>query len=124
VSEVDLKVDVPKFINHVKNKSRRQDLSTAELTDSLQQRLKKSEKVWHVARGHDVVDFLCFAFRKTLGNLKAQEVTPEHIERGLRLAYPQEDFSQTQLYSKIRAWEAAHVPFRVFHDARQKALQF
>lgn len=124
VDDADLKVDVPKFVSHVKNKSQRQDLSDEQLTDGLQQRLKASDKIWHIVRGHDLIDLLCFAFRKTLGNCKAQEATREHIERGLRLAYAEDDFSQTQLFLQIRRWEVAHTSFRVFRNLRQQTLGF
>jgi len=124
VDDGDLKVDVQKFVKHVKNKSQRHDLSDEQLVAGLQQRIKASDKNWQIVRGHDVIDLLCFAFRKTLGSWKAQDGTREHIERGLRLAYEEDDFSQTQLFVQIRGWEAAHAPFRVFRNLRQQTLGF
>lgn len=124
VDDADLKLHVPKFLRHVKNKSQRHDLNDEHLCAGLQQRLKSSDKTWQIVRGHDVIDLLCFAFRKTLGSWKAQDGTREHIERGLRLAYEEDDFSQTQLFIQIRRWEAAHTPFRVFRNLRQQTLGF
>jgi hypothetical protein len=124
VGETDLKVNVPKFLSHVKNKSQRYDLNDDHLDGGIQVGLKASERIWHLVRGHDLIDLLCFAFRKTLGSCKAQDATRENIQRGLRLAYVEDDFSRTQLFSQIRGWEAAHSPFRVFRPLRQQSLGF
>ena len=124
VDDASLKIDVPKFVKHVKNKSQRHDLSDDKLTSGLQQRLEASNKIWQMVRSHDLIDLLSFAYRKTLGSWKAQDLTREHIERGLRLAYAEDDFSQTQLFLEIRGWEAAHMPFRIFRNLRQKHLPF
>ena len=124
VIEPDLQVDALKLIKHVKNKSKRYDLPDEHLAHELEQRLKVSDKFWQMVRGRDVINILSFAFRRTLGSWKSQEATCEHIERGLRLAYTEDDFSQTKLYSKIREWEAAHTPFRIFRNLRQQALKF
>ncbi len=124
VDHTDLKVDLPKFVSHVKNKSqgKAKELSHEQLIDGLQQCLKASDKTWQIIRGHDLIDLLCFAFRKTLGNWKAQESTREHIEIGLRLAYAEDDFYETQLFFLVHRWEAANPPFRVFRDLRQQNL--
>lgn len=122
VDDNDLKLDIPKFIRHVKNKSQRHDLNDKELTAALHQKLESSDRIWQMVRGHDVIDLLCFALRKTLGSWKAQEATREHIERGLRLAYAEDDFCQTQLFLQIRKWEADHKPFRVFRNLRQQTF--
>jgi hypothetical protein len=124
VNDSDLRIDVVKFVSHVKNKSQRQDLRSEQLVDGLQQRQTATDRIWHLVRGHDVIDILAFAFRRTLGNWKAQESTRENLERGLRLAYVEDDFSQTQLFIHIRSWEASHAPFRVFRNLRQQALVF
>ena len=124
VGDLDLKVDVPKLVNHVKNKSqgKAKELKDEQLIVGIEERLRATDKMWQVVRGHDVIDILSFAFRRALGNLRAQEATREHIERGLRLAYAEDDFSQTNLFAQIRKWEAANPPFRVFRDLRQQAL--
>jgi hypothetical protein len=122
VNETDLRIDVMKFVSHVKNKTQRQDLSSEELADGMRQRLTACDRIWQLVRGHDVIDILAFALRKTLGNWKAQESTREHIERGLRLAYAEDDFVQTHLCISIRAWETSHPAFRVFRNLRQQTL--
>lgn len=124
VDEAGLKIDIPQFIKHVKNKSQKYDSKNEQLAVAIQERLEASDKIWQIVRGHDLVDLLSFAFRKTLGNWKAQEVTREHIERGLRLAYSEDDFFQTEIFSKIRAWEATNPPFRIFRYLPQVPLSF
>ena len=81
-----------------------------------------SDKIWLRVRGHDVIDLLGFALRKALGSWKAQDATREHIERGLRLAYPEDAFSETFLLRQVRDWETANPPYRVFREIRQKTL--
>jgi len=124
VTEPGLQVDVAKMIKHVKNKSQRHDLSEELLAQGLQQQLKISDQVWQIVRSHDLINLLSFALRRTLGSWKSHEVAREHIERGLRLAYAENDFFQTKLHSKIRDWETSHPPFRIFRDLRQQNLAF
>src|SRR5208337_3325028 len=59
-----------------------------------------------------------------LGTWKALDVTPERLEQGLRLAYLEDDFSQTRIFGQIRQWEASHMPFRIFRSISQKSLEF
>ena len=124
VDERSLTVDVPKLLNHVKNKSQRHDLPDDQLTAGIQDRLKECSDLWQLVRGHDVIDILSFALRRTLASWKALDVTPERLEQGLRLAYSEDAFSQTQLFCLIRQWESSHVRFRVFHTIGQKHLEF
>jgi hypothetical protein len=126
VDESSLEVNAPKLVKHVKNKSQRHDLGDEQLLHELNQRLKASasDMLWQILRSHDLIEILSFAFRRTLGSWKSQEATCEHIERGLRLAYAEDDFLQTKLYSKIRSWETAHAPFRIFRNLRQQTFGF
>jgi hypothetical protein len=108
----------------VKNKSQRHDLPDDQLAVGIRQRLTEGTDIWQLVRSHDVIDILSFAFRKTLGTWKALDVTRERLEQGLRLAYSEDDFSQTRLFGQIRQWEASHMPFRVFRIIGQKSLEF
>lgn len=124
VVESTLTVDIPKLLGHVKNKSQRHDLPDDQLAVGIRQRLTEGTDIWQLVRSHDVIDILSFAFRKTLGTWKALDVTRERLEQGLRLAYSEDDFSQTRLFGQIRQWEASHMPFRVFRIIGQKSLEF
>ena len=73
-------------------------------------------------RGHDFVDLLTLAFRKTWGSCSALDVTRERLELSLRLAYSENDFVNTHLFSQVRAWSTDHPPFKVFSDPRQTIL--
>ena len=124
VVESTLTVDIPKLLGHVKNKSQRHDLPDDQLAVGIQQRLTEGADIWQLVRSHDVIDILSFALRKTLGTWKALDITPERLEQGLRLAYLEDDFSQTRLFDQIRQWEVAHIPFRVLRSISQKSLEF
>jgi hypothetical protein len=124
INDIDLKIDVPKFLNHVKNKSqgKAKELKNEELISKIQEKLTASDKIWQMIRGHDVIDHLCFAFRKTLGSWKSIESTREHIERSLRLAYAEDDFAQTQLFIQICKWEIDNEPYLVFRNLKQQVF--
>jgi hypothetical protein len=118
-----LNIDLVKLVRHVKNKSRRHDLAEKTLISGIQEYLAKSDQHWQVIRGHDVIDVLCFALRKTVGSCNALEATKEHLRRALRLVYSEEFFSQTVLFNKIRTWEAENPPYKIFRDVSQGAFK-
>ncbi len=113
VSRPNLDVDLELFVTHVKNKSVRPDLQNESLIAGIRERLALAGDLWQVTRGHDFIDILGLALRKALGNRSALEVTRERLELDLRLAYSDKEFSQSQLFSEIRAWEGSHKDFRV-----------
>ena len=121
--EFNLKVDAIKLVDHVKSKSHRHDLTNEELVHGLESMKGTSNNLWQMIRGHDLIDLLAFAFRKTLGSCKSQEVAQANIERGLRLAYSEDNFSETELFAQIRNCEATHAPFRIFRDLHQRVLK-
>lgn len=69
---------------------------------------------WTVCRGHVLVAVLSLALRKTLGTRSSNDVSPDVIERDLRLAFERRDLEQTRLYAAVRRWEASNAPFVIF----------
>lgn len=51
-------INLSRFVTHVKNKSNRHDLVTATLVGAIEGRIAKGHSPWHLARGHDITDFL------------------------------------------------------------------
>jgi hypothetical protein len=102
-----------KLIQEVKNKSQRLDLVDRDLQKRLNQQRDPLHDLWQVCRGHDLTGILAHGLRKALGSNKPADVTPEVIERSLRLAYEFAYFCQTQLYKALRDWENAHSPYRL-----------
>ncbi len=123
VDATNLKLDLNLFVRHVKNKSSRHDLSGDMLINGIQERRAAAQDLWQAVRGHDFIDCLAFALRKTLANCPASMITRERLELDLRLAYPEEEFFRTRLFAQVRAWEASQGSFRVFRKPRQTELE-
>lgn len=71
---------------------------------------------WHVCCGHDLVALLALGLRRVWGTNLDAAVPADGLERSLRLAYQATDFGGTQLYARLRAWEATNPPYRVLKD--------
>ena len=107
---------VQSLIQHIKNKSSRHDLATEQLLNGLNQRRGMSDDLWQVARGHDFVECLGYAFRYAWGNVPAQSVTFERLEQCLRLAFPEQEFAATGLFQRIREWERNNSPYQILTE--------
>lgn len=114
VDSKSLEINLHQLVTHVKNKSLRQDLVNAELLAGIEARLPTPSDLWQVVRGHDFIDILSFALRKTIGSWPSLDVRRERLEQSLRLAYSKEHFTSTQLFSKLQAWVAINPPFVIF----------
>lgn len=66
--------------------------------------------------GHDCCWLLAIGLRQALASQPQALANKDAIERLLRLAYEDGFFANTHVYAAIRAWEAAHYPFRVLRD--------
>jgi hypothetical protein len=109
-----LQTDELKLIQEVKNKSQRLDLVDRDIQQRLNQQRDPQHDPWQICRGHDLAGILAYGLRKVLGSNKPADVTPEVIERSLRLAYEFAYFCQTNLYKALREWEQAHSPYKLF----------
>lgn len=116
VNEKNLIIDEINLIQEVKNKSQAYSLKNQDLQQRLISRKNDSHDPWQVCCGHDLVEILSFALRKTLGSNKPSDVEPNCLERSLRLAYEEAYFRETNLYSDIRKWESNNQPFQVLQN--------
>lgn len=57
-----------------------------------------------VCNGHDLVSVLTVAFRKMLGSFS--NISRSRVESWLRMAFDSAEFAKTDLYKKIKDWEA------------------
>lgn len=121
VDRESLEIDLACLVRSVLNKSSRHD---AQLPIQLEQEisavLSEATQIWELARGHDCVELLEFALRSTIGTKKSKTddrkpipVNTELLERELRLAFSEADFSATLLFQGIQAWESASGDYRV-----------
>lgn len=121
VDKERLDIDLPELIRSVMNKSTLHDSQLAErLEKQVQADLNLSPQIWDMSRGHDCVEMLAFAFRYTIGTKKSKtdtrnsvQVNAELLERELRLAFSEADFSVTLLFEAIQRWESANTEYRI-----------
>ncbi len=116
IDEPTLQIDELKLIQTVKNKSQALLLKDEELQQCLTNQKSSRHDPWQVCCGHDMMEILSLGLRKAIGSLNAADVTPNNLERSLRLAYETTYFYETQLYSAIRVWESDNQPFQVLRN--------
>ncbi len=113
VDEVTLKINETKLIEEVKNKSQQPGINTADLQERLKQQKNASHDLWQICCGHDLISILSVGLRRAIGSRKPNDITPDILERSLRLAYEQVYFQKTQLYGAIALWQTNHPTYRI-----------
>lgn len=111
--------DLERLIQHVKNRSNRQDLSTDMLKNAIDGIETSNYDPFEIVTGDDLVGVLIVGLRGVLGNQSSQGVNGEDIRRVLRLSYPEEQFWGSNLSGSIIAWETRNPSFQVL---RRKGL--
>lgn len=121
VDNKSLEIRLPDLIQSVMNKSSRHDSQLAiQIEQEVSAELSLSPQIWDMSRGHDCVEMLSFALHTTIGtkksktdNRKPLPVNAELLERELRLAFSEADFSLTMLFNGIQGWESANGEYRM-----------
>lgn len=111
-----LTIDPPKLCKELKNNSQNWSYSEAQLA-AAGWPSSQLEDPWHLCCGHDLVELLTLAFRRTIGS--QQNLTTDTVASALRLAYSNEDFARSSLFAAIRGWEGT-TGFRVLTPNEQK----
>jgi hypothetical protein len=70
----------------------------------------------HLCTGHDLINILTHLFSKVTKRILQQKRNPGDVADALFLAYEYPMFRKSTLYTSIRIWEGANVPFRVLVD--------
>jgi hypothetical protein len=109
----DLQIDLAKMVREVVNNSQQHHIDQTRLLDQVVIETRKGHDCWQISRGHDIVEILSFAFRKTFSRKSSGEVAPETLQRCLRLAYDVAYFKQTSLYQAMNDWEKDHPKFPI-----------
>ena len=112
----DLRIDMGKLLTEVKNHSQKRNPADSELRASMESLSDPSDDPWQVSCGHDMVEILSFALRRTIAARKDLEVKPEVLEKDLRLAYERAFFKDTGLHKLIHKWESTHSAYRVLPE--------
>ncbi|MBL1211645.1 DUF4435 domain-containing protein [Geminocystis sp. GBBB08] len=100
-----LTTDLDKLIQTVINKTQNYSISKEDLLNKIN--IKKSDILckYQICCGHDMIEILSILLRKTIGSNNANEVSKDHLERSLRLAYEKVYFKETNLYVQIIEWQ-------------------
>ena len=113
----NFKPNVERLIQHVKNRSNRQDLSTSMLQNGIADVQGRNYDPLEVVTGDDLIGVLIVGLRGVLGNQTAQSVKSEDIRLVLRLSYSEEQFRVSDLHSSIREWETRNPRFQVLQSS-------
>ena len=105
VERSKLQIDSTEMIREVVNNSQKYRLDQTELREQVVIEAQKGHECWQISCGHDIVEILSFAFRKTFSGKSGGEVAAESLERCLRLAYDATYFKETNLYQAMNDWE-------------------
>lgn len=108
-----LQIDSAKMLREVVNNSQKHDLEQAQLQEQVETETRKGHDCWQISRGHDIVEMLSLAFRKTFSGKSGGEVAADILERCLRLAYDATYFKQTDLYQAMNDWQQDNPDFPI-----------
>lgn len=103
------------FTKHILNKSKLYSENVEEILHECQSIELSDEGLECNGSGHDAVKIVSAALARWCGSCDAKSVAPEALEALLRSAYNWKEFSQSQLYGHIQAWEWANKPFKVLN---------
>jgi hypothetical protein len=109
----NLSLDTTELVRLVKAHSQIPSPTEQELLARLEHMQNSQHDAWQICCGHDLVCILSEGLRHAFGSCDARDVSPEALERSLRLAYEDAFFVQTALAASIRAWEQTNTPFVV-----------
>ncbi|MEM8641816.1 MAG: DUF4435 domain-containing protein [Cyanobacteria bacterium P01_G01_bin.54] len=112
INKDNLAIDITKLIKTITDRSERQDLAS-QLQRSIQELESQPMNIWQICCGHDLTAILGFALQKLWGTHNTQAVSPDILERELRLAYEKDDFKSTHMFDAIKVWEQDHPPYRM-----------
>jgi hypothetical protein len=110
----------PKYddlITEVPNISQRHDLTPSHLEEAIQELREVEYHVGELCTGTDLIGILSVGLRGVLGSKRASDVTSEKLKSMLRLAFSEDDFTNSGLHEAIRCWEERSPWFRILKNA-------
>lgn len=76
-------------------------LKNEELIDKIKLLNLEEYDAYDICHGHDLTRAIHIGLKKRIGKSKLSGVTPDEIERALRLAYTKDDFANTKIKKKL-----------------------
>lgn len=113
VNQQSLEINSAALIDAVKNRSQRPELSFDELDAAIQTLKALEYDPWQICSGDDLVSILAVGLRRALGTNSAASVNDEVLRRSLRLAYHDNEFSNSQLAAVFREWEVRNPGYQI-----------
>ena len=99
-----LRTDISKMVVSVINNTSGCEINRKNLIKDLTMHEHKFSDRTALARGHDAVDILLIGLRDNFGAYNSSNLNEGALGGALRLAYHQNDFGSTNLYSDTRKW--------------------
>ncbi len=113
IEKSTLVIDTGKLVKTVKDHSQKLGLRDPDIQKSIETLEKPAHDTWQLCCGHDIICILSIGLSKVWGSWNTREITPDILERELRLAYEESYFRSTQLYQSIQQWEVKNKPYQV-----------
>ncbi len=116
VSKDNLSFDFNEMLKTIENKSSKQNFfrDNVEFREKLDNIQKEKYDLSEFCNGHDIINLLALALKKTIGNTSSIKGTD--IEKELTIAYRFDDFKKTNLYKMLLNWEQENVDFKLFDN--------
>lgn len=113
IDQDTMQIDQDALIREVKNRSQRPDLSEEALKRAIHAIENEAHDSWAMCAGSDMLGILSVGLRRALGTNNSTTVQEEHLQRGLRLAYSDDEFAASELHGRLHDWESRNPLFRI-----------
>ncbi len=114
INERTLEVEIDSLILHVLANSNKSTIDKYDLHDLYTDLDKNQIDKWQIASGHDFVKIVNLGLKRVFGYRRNLLLSPQDIERILRVSYTYDELKKTYLYGKIRDWEIRNNSYKVF----------
>lgn len=99
-----LSLDAHAMVNDVINNSFNCRIGRRDLLAKLDHEASELDDIWMAARGHDTVAILLIGLKKNFGSFNSRSLTTGELGGALRLAFSDNDFEGTDLYTATEKW--------------------
>jgi len=108
-----LEINRLSLAQEVQNRSQRPELLPTALEAAIQTVEGTVDDPWQVCSGDDLIAILALGLRRAWGTNPATTTKLDELRRSLRLAYGDDEFTNSQLAEALREWETRNPPFRI-----------
>ncbi len=101
-------IDLDGLVNHITRYIfHDENIDEKEFIREIKELINRQPDPWLMARGHDMT-FLLSMSLQIFGYNRHREISADHLESSLRLAYSHSFFRETQLYKDVKKYAATH----------------